>query len=51
MICLGIYTVLIRTVQVKDIHASLFSILGYALLLGLMMFKSGTVAKSIMNTH
>lgn len=51
MICLGIYTVLIRTVQITDIHASLFSILGYALLLGLMMFKSGTVAKSIMNTH
>jgi len=51
MICLGIYTVLIRTVQVTDIHTSLFSILGYALLLGLMMFKSGTVAKSIMNTH
>ena len=51
MVCLGIYTVLIRTVQVTDIHASLFSILGYALLLGLMMFKSGTVAKSIMNTH
>ena len=51
MVCLGIYTVLIRTVQIADIHASLFSILGYALLLGLMMFKSGTVAKSIMNTH
>lgn len=51
MVCLGIYTVLIRTVQITDIHASLFSILGYALLLGLMMFKSGTVAKSIMNTH
>ena len=51
MICLGIYTVLIRTVQITDINASLFSILGYALLLGLMMFKSGTVAKSIMNTH
>ena len=49
MVCLGIYTVLIRTVQITDIHASLFSILGYALLLGLMMFKSGTVAKSIMN--
>lgn len=40
-----------NAVQVTDIHASLFSILGYALLLGLMMFKSGTVAKSIMNTH
>ena len=51
MVCLGINTVLIRTVQITDIHASLFSILGYALLLGLMMFKSGTVAKSIMNTH
>jgi len=51
MVCLGIYAVLIKTVEVTDMHAALFGLLGYALLLGLMMFKSGTIAKSIMNAH
>lgn len=51
MVCLGIYSVLIKTVKITDIHVSLMSVLGYSLLLGLMMFKSGSVAKSIMNAH
>ncbi|MBF1107854.1 VirB6/TrbL-like conjugal transfer protein, CD1112 family [Streptococcus anginosus] len=52
MICLGIYAVLVKTINVTgDIHMSIFSVLGYALLLGLMMMKSGTLAKSILNAH
>lgn len=51
MICLGIYTVLIKTVNITDIHTSTFMILAYTILLGLMMLKSGTIAKSIMNAH
>ncbi len=51
IVCLGIYAVLVKTITVTDIHASTFAILGYALLLGLMMFKSGTLAKSVMNAH
>lgn len=51
MICLGIYTVLIKTVNITDIHTSIFMILAYTILLGLMMLKSGTIAKSIMNAH
>ena len=51
MICLGIYAVLIKTVNITDIHASTFMILAYTILLGLMMLKSGTIAKSIMNAH
>lgn len=51
IICLGIYAVLVKTIKITDIHASTFMILGYALLLGLMMLKSGTLAKSILNAH
>ena len=51
MVCLGIYTVLVKTIQITDIHTSTFTILGYAVLLGLMMLKSGTLAKSILNAH
>lgn len=51
IICLGVYTVLIRTVQITDIHAGLFGALAYAVLLGVMMFKSGTIAKSVMNAN
>ncbi|EGO9357645.1 hypothetical protein DSH50_06445 [Enterococcus faecalis] len=51
IICLGIYAVLVKTIKIMDIHASTFMILGYALLLGLMMLKSGTLAKSVLNAH
>ncbi|MGT2845736.1 VirB6/TrbL-like conjugal transfer protein, CD1112 family [Streptococcus massiliensis] len=49
IICLGIYAVLVKTIKITDIHASTFMILGYALLLGLIMLKSGTLAKSVFN--
>ena len=51
MVCLGIYAVLVKTIQITDIHTSTFTILGYAVLLGLMMLKSGTLAKSVLNAH
>lgn len=51
IICLGIYAVLVKTIKITDIHASTFMILGYALLLGLMMLRSGTLAKSVLNAH
>jgi len=51
MVCLGIYAVLVKTIQITDIHTSTFTILGYAILLGLMMLKSGTLAKSVLNAH
>lgn len=51
IICLGIYAVLVKTIKITDIHASTFMILGYALLLSLMMLKSGTLAKSVLNAH
>ena len=52
MICLGIYAVLVKTIHITtDIHKSIFGVLGYTVLLGIMMLKSGTIAKSIMNAH
>ena len=47
-----IYAVLVKTIHVTtDIHTSIFGVLGYTVLLGIMMLKSGTIAKSIMNAH
>ena len=51
MVCLGIYAVLVKTIRITDIHTSTMTILGYAVLLGLMMLKSGTLAKSVLNAH
>lgn len=51
MVCLGIYAVLVKTIKITDIHKSTMTILGYAVLLGLMMLKSGTLAKSVLNAH
>lgn len=51
LVCLGIYAVLIKTISITDIHTSIFMVLGYSLLLGMMMLKSGTLAKSVLNAH
>ena len=51
MVCLGIYAVLVKTIKITDIHTSTMTILGYAVLLGLMMLKSGTLAKSVLYAH
>ncbi|MBZ2111248.1 VirB6/TrbL-like conjugal transfer protein, CD1112 family [Streptococcus infantis] len=51
MVCLGIYAVLVKMIMITDIHTSTMTILGYAVLLGLMMLKSGTLAKSVLNAH
>lgn len=51
LICMGIFAVLIKTIKLTDIHTATFSILAHSFLLGLMMMKSGSLAKSIMNAH
>lgn len=51
IICLGVYAVLVKTISITDIHTSIFMVLTYALLLGLTMLKTGTLAKSILNAH
>ena len=51
IICLGVYAVLVKTISITDIHTSIFMVLAYALLLGLTMLKTGTLANSILNAH
>jgi len=52
MICLGIYAVLIQTVSfTSDISGSLWSVMGFTILLAFVLFKTGSLAKSILNAH
>lgn len=52
MICLGIYAVLIQTVSfTADIAGSLWSVMGFTILLAFVLFKTGSIAKSILNAH
>ncbi len=52
MICVGIYAVLITNIAfTADIVGSLWRILGYTVLLAFTLFKTGTLAKSILHAH
>lgn len=52
MVCVGIYAVLINTLTVtENIHASIWMIAGYTVLLCFALFKTGTLSKSIFNAH
>ncbi|MDK4501226.1 CD0415/CD1112 family protein [Fusobacterium necrophorum] len=51
LIFFGIYAVLVKTVNFTDIHTSILQVLAYGLILGVMMMKSGSIAKSILNSH
>lgn len=48
MICVGIYAVLIRGISFSgDIMSSIWSVLGYTVLLCFTLFKTGSLAKSV----
>lgn len=52
MVCVGIYAVLIQSVAFStDIIGSLWGVLGYTILLAFTLFKTGAVAKSILNAR
>ncbi|MDD3138553.1 MAG: CD0415/CD1112 family protein [Lachnospiraceae bacterium] len=52
MVCVGIYAVLIQSVTIgADIMASLWSVVGYTVLLVFILFKTGAIAKSIFHAH
>ena len=48
MVCLGIYAVLVKTIEITDMHKSTMMILCYAVFHDA---KSGTLAKSVLNAH
>ena len=52
MICVGIYAVLLTGVAfTSDIVGSLWSVMGFTVLLAFTLFKTGSLAKSILHAH
>lgn len=52
MVCVGIYSALVASVTITtDIQATLLSITAYTAVLGITLFKTGSISKSIFNAH
>ena len=52
MICIAIYAVLVQTVAFsEDIIGSIWGVMGYTVLLCFSLFKTGSLAKSVMSAH
>ena len=52
IICVGIYAVLVQSISIsEDIIASIWGVMGYTVLLCFTLFKTGTLAKSVLNAH
>ena len=52
MICIGIYAVLMQTVSFSDdIIASIWGVMGYTVLLCFSLFKTGSLARSVLSAH
>ena len=52
MICVGIYAVLVQSITFSDdIVMSIWGVLGYTVLLCFTLFKTGSLAKSVLSAH
>lgn len=52
LVCVGIYAVFIQSVAFsQDVIASLWGVVGYTVLLCFTLFKTGGLAKSVLNAH
>ena len=52
MICIGIYAVMIQSVSfTDDIMMSIWGVMGYTVLLCFALFKTGSLARSVMSAH
>lgn len=52
MVCVGIYGVLIATIHVSaDMHAALFGVAGYTMLLCYTLLKTSSLSKQIFGSH
>ncbi len=52
MVCVGIYSVLVAGVTVaSNLHTALWSVAAYTVILCFSLFKTGSLAKSILNAH
>lgn len=52
MVCVGIYAVLIQNIATgADISSSIWSVMGYSVLLCFTLFKTGSLSKSLFGAH
>ena len=52
MVCVAIYSVLVASVAVaSNLHTALWSVAAYTVILCFSLFKTGSLAKSILNAH
>ena len=52
MVCVGIYGVLISTIRISDnMHAALFGVIGYTVLLCYTLLKTSSLSKQIFSAH
>ena len=52
MVCVGIYGVLVASIQISaNMHAALFGLAAYTVLLYYTLFKTGSLSKQIFNAH
>ena len=52
MVCVGIYSVLVASVAVAgSLHTALWSVAAYTVILCFSLFKTGSLAKSVLNAH
>jgi len=52
MVCVGIYAVMVNTLTVTDnIHASIWMVAAYTVLLCFTLFRTGSLSKQIFNVH
>jgi hypothetical protein len=52
MVCVAVYAVLINAVAVSDnLHSALWQVMAYTVVLCFSLFKTGSLSKSILNSH
>ena len=51
MVCVAIYAVLLTTSTSADIHTSLYMAVGYSLLLSMILFRSGSLSRSLFGAN
>lgn len=52
MICVGIYAVLIQNITfTDDVMGAIWKCFGYAILLAITLFKTGSISKSVLHAH
>ena len=52
LVCVAIYAVLVQSIPSSgDIHGAIWGTAGYTVLLAFALFKTGSLSKSIFNSH